>query len=115
MVCRLPAASAVPDWAQRDGMLVSVTRTAEELSIVCPREAVPLGTPREGPWRALRVAGTLDFTQSGVLASMAAPLARGGIALFVVSTYDTDYILVREGDAARAVAVLEGAGHTVER
>ena len=110
-ICRLGPAEAVPQWAQ--GGFSAVTRTAEELSVVCADSAVPEGTRCDRCWRALRVAGTLDFALVGVLASLAAPLAGAGISIFAVSTFDTDYLLVKEENLARACEVLERAGHAL--
>jgi uncharacterized protein len=110
-VVRLAADAAVPAWA-RGGSLVSVTRTADELSIVCPEAAVPAGLPAQRDFRGLRVRGPLDFSAVGVLASLAGPLAAAGVSLFALSTYDTDYLLVRAADLERALAALAGAGHT---
>jgi hypothetical protein len=110
-VCRLPAEAAFPDWAAGD--LVSVTRTAGEMSVVCREDAVPEGTWCERGWRCLRVAGTLDFALVGVLASLLVPLGEAGVSVFAVSTFDTDYLLVRDDDLARATAALRAAGHPV--
>ena len=110
-VVRLAADAAVPEWAQGAGALVSVTRTADELSIVCPEAAVPTDLPAQRGFRGLRVRGPLDFSVVGVLASLAGPLAAAGVSLFALSTYDTDYLLVRAADLERAVAALAGAGH----
>src|SRR5262245_31526060 len=111
-VCRLPADAAIPAWA--DGGLVSVTRTAEELSVVCHEEGVPEDVPCEGGWRCLRVAGTLSFALVGVLASLVGPLADAGVSVFCLSTFDTDYVLFREQDMARAKEALRAAGHSIE-
>ena len=112
-VCRLPASEPVPGWAY-EGDISSVTRTADELSVVCRREGVPAGVSCEADWRCLRVAGTLDFSLTGVLASLASPLAEAGISIFVISTFDTDYLLVKEERLARACEVLAAHGHVVE-
>jgi hypothetical protein len=111
-VCRLDADAALPDWAMR-GPFVSFTRTKDELSVVCSEEAVPEGIRCERGWRCLRVAGTLDFWLVGVLAVLLQPLAAAGVSVFVLSTFDTDYLLVKEGDFPRAAEVLRSAGHTV--
>jgi hypothetical protein len=111
-VCRLPADAAsppVPEYAS----LYSVTRTAEELSIVCPVADAPLGAKVEGGWRALCVQGPLDFGLTGILAALTTPLAAKGVAVFAVSTYDTDYLLVRDHQLDSALTVLRRAGHTV--
>jgi hypothetical protein len=108
-ICRLPAAEAFPSWAT--GEFVAITRTANELSVVCRQEAVPDGVRHEGGWRCLRVVGTLDFTLVGVLASLVLPLAEAGVSVFCISTFDTDYLLVRDLD--RATEALQRAGHSI--
>ncbi len=112
-VCKLPPGSAIPRWATT-GDLFSVTRTVEELSVVCRQEVVPAGTQAEVGWRCLRVAGAMPFTLVGVLASLTRPVAAAGIGVFVVSTFDTDYLFVKEADFRVAVATLRRAGHLVE-
>jgi hypothetical protein len=112
VVCRLPADAAFPAWASGD--LVSVTRTTDELSVVCREDTVPGGVRCERGWRCLRVAGTLDFSLVGVLASLLVPLAGAGVGVFLISTFDTDYVLVREVELARATEALRAAGHAVQ-
>ena len=112
-VARLSPSDEVPGWA-RDGTLSAVVRTAHELTIVCPPAAIPAGVRSEGPFRALAVRGPLDFALTGVLASLAAPLARDGISIFVLSTFDTDLLLVREHDLPAARASLQAAGHGID-
>lgn len=112
-VCRLDAGEPPPEWAA--GPFVSVTRTAAELSVVCPEEVVPPGVRAEGGWRCLRVRGPLGFGMTGVLAGLASPLAASGVSIFVVSTYDTDYLLVQQRDLGRAGDALARAGHSVAR
>jgi GNAT superfamily N-acetyltransferase len=111
-ICRLDAEATLPAWIA-GGSFVSVTRTADELSLVCRQEAVPSGVPCERGWRCLRVADTLDFSLVGVLESLLRPLAEAGISVFVVSTFDTDYLFLREGNFLDAVQVLRQAGHAV--
>jgi hypothetical protein len=111
-VARLPGDEATPAWAT-EGSLSSVTRTAEELSVVCAASAVPAGVRAERGWRCLRVAGRLDLSLTGVLASIAAPLAAAGVSLFAMSTYDTDYVLVRAEALGAAADCLRAAGHEV--
>ena len=111
-VCRLSPDQPIPDWAS--GELLSSTRTPEELSIVCLQANVPSGIRAQRGWRCLRVVGTLDFSLVGVIASLTAPLASGGISVFVMSTFDTDYLLVKESDLESAVAALAAAGHTCQ-
>ena len=112
-VCRLGPRDPVPEWAV-GGPFVSVTRTDAELSIVCREGAVPATAAAERGWRCLRVRGPLGFGMTGILASLASPLASSGVSIFVVSTYDTDYLLVQERDLERAKDALARAGHTVE-
>lgn len=113
-VCKLPPGSAFPAWATA-GDVFSVTRTPEELSVVCRQEAVPAKTQAEVGWRCLRVAGAMPFTLVGVLASLTGPLAVAGVGVFAVSTFDTDYLFVKEAEFSAAVAALRAAGHLVER
>lgn len=114
-ICRLPPDAAVPAWADETLApgFASITRTRDELSIVCSEERVPPGITNSTDWRALRVAGTLDFAVTGILAALAAPLAAAGVSIFALSTYDTDYVLVRQGQLAEAIVALEHAGHRV--
>ncbi|MGA3017372.1 MAG: ACT domain-containing protein [Bryobacteraceae bacterium] len=111
-VCRLGPLDEVPEWAG-GGAFSSATRTSTELSIVCAEGAVPDGIHREGGWRIFQVEGPLDFALTGVLASIAQPLAEAGVSLFAVSTFDTDYVMVRERDVEAAVLALRAAGHRV--
>jgi hypothetical protein len=107
-VCRLEASARVPSWAlELHEAFTSITRTADELSIVCPEEAVPPEIEIEGGWRALKVPGPIAFDEIGVLAGIAAPLAAAGVSIFALSTYDTDYVLVKHGDLERALAALQ--------
>jgi len=91
----------------------SVTRTPSELSIVCDERAVPAGVTEERGWRALVVEGTLVLSDVGVLAELAGPLAAAGIPIFVLSTYETDYVLVPDEAVGTATGALERAGHSV--
>jgi hypothetical protein len=109
-ICRLPPEHPIPGWAQGGGF-VSITRTDEELSIVCPEAAVPDGVVCEKGWRCLRVEGPLDFALTGILASLVSPMARAGISVFAVSTHDTDYLLVRSKDLEEAKTLLRNEGH----
>jgi hypothetical protein len=111
-VCRLEGGSTIPEWATA-GSFFSVTGSPEELSILCPEDRVPQDCKAERGWRGLRVEGPLDFSLIGVLASLTAPLAARGISIFAVSTYDTDYLLVRSGQLEAAREVLREVGHVV--
>ena len=110
-VCRLDPSAPVPDWATSGTTdFCSVTRTPQELSIVCPVDNVPDAVPAERGWRCLRVRGPLDFEQTGIAAALTAPLAAAAVPVLVIATHDTDYLLVREDRLPRATAALEGAG-----
>jgi hypothetical protein len=111
-VCRLDAAAAVPGWAAA-GTFSSVTRTADELSVVCEERLVPEGVKQDGGWRCLKLVGPFDLELTGVLASVLQPLAGAGVSIFAVSTFDTDYVLVRNARLEQAVAALRAAGHQV--
>lgn len=111
-VCRLAATEPIPEWGTR-GPLVSVTRTRDELSVTCAEEDVPSGVTAERGFVALRVEGPLDFALTGIMASVAGPLAEARVSLFAVSTYDTDYVLVKAERLGDAVTALRAAGHEV--
>ncbi|MFO0952581.1 MAG: ACT domain-containing protein [Isosphaeraceae bacterium] len=113
-VCRLPADVTPTDvgWAF-GGTFTSWTRTPDEVSIVCDESSVPGEVRAERGWVALRIAGTLDFGLVGILAELSGVLASAGVSLFAVSTFDTDYLLIRSVDSARAVGALRSAGHSV--
>jgi hypothetical protein len=110
-VCRLGPDAPVPLWAA--GPVTSITRTEEELSVVCAEEAVPPDVRAERGFHCLSVVGPLDFSGVGILASLALPLADAGVSVFVVSTFDTDLLLVRKTLLSTAVAVLRAAGHRI--
>jgi hypothetical protein len=111
-VCRLAADSPLPPWAQRGGF-ISLTRTEDELSTVCAEENISADVRAERGWRCLKLQGPFAFDEIGVLASVTEPLAQAGISLFAISTFDTDYVLVKEADLERASATLREAGHLV--
>ena len=112
-VCRFNQDTPIPAWAL-SGTVFTITRTADELSVVCQQNLVPDGVRCERGWRCLRVAGTMDFSMIGVVASLSTPLAAAGVGIFVISTFDTDYLLVKNDDFSRAVAALRAAGHAVD-
>jgi hypothetical protein len=111
-ICRLNPDAAPPSWSMR-GRFTSVTRTPDELSIICSADDVPDDVVAEREYRALAIRGPLDFSLVGVVAALSAALSAASISIFVVSTYDTDYLFVRGADLDRAVAALRGAGHLV--
>jgi hypothetical protein len=112
-VCRLGASEVIPAWVSGVGF-TSVTRTTEELSIVCEEPLVPADQGRvEREWRALKLEGPIPFDQTGVLSSLLSPLAEAGIGIFAISTFDTDYVLVKSAKLERAIEALRAAGHTI--
>jgi hypothetical protein len=116
-VCRLAADEAIPGWIPgwaTGGPFSSVTRTAGELSIVCAEGLAPEGTKIEAGWRTFQMAGPLEFSLTGILAAIATPLANAGVSIFAVSTFDTDYVMVKEENLAKAVKALRAAGHDVQ-
>lgn len=93
---------------------MSLTRTRDELSVVCAQHLVPNELQAERDWRCLGVVGPLPFALTGILLSLAQPLAEQGISIFAVSTFDTDYLLIKASTLGAAIAALQDAGHTVE-
>lgn len=110
-ICRLPADAAIPDWAR--GGFVTISRTAAELSIVCAQRHVPAGVQQERDKVAFGIAGVVPMTTIGVLASLCGALAAVQVPVFVVSTYDTDYLLVGAAKFAAARTALAGLGHRI--
>ena len=106
-VCRLRNDENIPSWGLACSFC-SVTRTPDELSIVCPQEHAPEGVEAVRGWRSLMVEGRLDFNQVGILSSLTSVLADAGISIFAISTYDTDYLFVRESDLSRSCSLTRG-------
>jgi hypothetical protein len=113
-ISRLAADSPIPAWATQ-GPFFSVTRTGDELSVVTELSRAPVGVQSQPGWRVLKVHGPFVLSEIGVLAALATPLAEAKISLFVVSTFDTDYLLVASETLPAAIAALERAGHTIHR
>ncbi|MDO8452783.1 MAG: ACT domain-containing protein [bacterium] len=111
-VCQLPRESDIPSWATK-GALSSITKTNNELSVVCEQELIPEGVKADKDWRALMVQGPLDFSLVGILANLSSILASAGVSIFAISTYDTDYLLVKEESLEKAIEALSASGHTV--
>ncbi len=111
-IARLDPQEDPPPWAKGEP-LVAVIRTARELTVVCPASGLPSEVPASRGWCALEVQGPLSFDLVGILASLLEPLAREGVSVFALSTYDTDYILVRQEDLEKALRALQAAGHEV--
>lgn len=112
-VCRLDPGSGVPSWALAGSDFLSITRAVDELSIVALESVVPGTVKAERGWRCFRLEGPFPFELTGILTSVADPLRNAGIGIFAISTFDTDYVLVKAGDLGRAITALENAGHTV--
>jgi uncharacterized protein len=113
-ISKLVPDAHLPAWATR-GSFYSVTRTCDELSIIVEEARVPAGTQSQSGWRVLRVHGPFVLSEVGVLASLAAPLADARVSVFVVSTFDTDYLLVTEEQLTSAIVALDRAGHSIHR
>lgn len=113
-LCRMEGNAPWPTPPEGPGFY-SATRTGKELSVVCPAHTAPAGARVQAGFRCLEVEGPFELTSVGVVASVTAPLARTGISVFAMSTYDTDYLLVKEETLEAAVRALETDGHTVRR
>jgi hypothetical protein len=111
-VCRLEKESDIPQWALHEHF-VSITRTTEELSLIAPDALIPAALPHDSGWRPVKVEGPLDLTLYGVLAALITPLAREGISVLAIATYDTDYFLVKETHLEQAVHILRNEGYEV--
>lgn len=109
-ICRLAANTAVPDWALR-GEFFSVTSTVDEVSIVCSEALVPSGVAHDGEWTCLKLEGPFPFSETGILSSFVQPLAEHAIPIFALSTFDTDYVLVKQAWVEKALEALRAAGH----
>ena len=112
-VCRLAPDAPVPGWATGPSPFVTVSRTAEELSITIVQSSVPAEVRCERDYRAFKVRGPLPLNLVGILASIANPLAEAGLSIFAISTFDTDYVLVKAVNLNAAVEALRSAGHMV--
>lgn len=112
-IVRLAPDANVPAWAT-DGEFTSITRTPEELSIVCAADNVPAGINSPHHWMCLKLQGPFPFSQTGVLLSFIEPLSSKGIPIFAISTYDTDYVLIQEEWAGAALNALKHAGHELQ-
>jgi len=111
-VCKLAVTQVVPSWAYQ-GRFLSITKTEEEISIVCSEDNIPDNVVCVRGWRAFKVQGILDFGLVGILANITTALADAGLGIFAISTYNTDYILVKEKDLKSAIAALRNGGHKI--
>lgn len=104
-ICHITKHFPIPEWV-KEAFFSSITRTRDELSIVCPQEKIPKGVMFEKDWRAFRLEGVIDMHSVGVIASLSKPLADAGISIFNVSTYETNYVLVEEKNLEKAKKIL---------
>ena len=112
-IVRLEAGAAIPAWAMA-GEFFSVTRTSDELSIVCDAGRAPNGVKAQRGWRALKVHGPFELSEVGVMAALSSALAAVGVSVFAIATFDTDYLLVNEQQLEAAIEALRNAGHEVD-
>lgn len=112
-IVRLAPDSSIPSWAQKS-QFTSISRTADELSIVCRLENIPADAHSPHRWICLQLRGPFPFTQTGVLLSFIHPLSSNDVPIFAVSTFDTDYVLVPEEYSNKALSVLNRSGHIRE-
>jgi hypothetical protein len=110
----MDSAEPLPPWARpREGEFLSITRTRDELSIIVAQSRAAAAVKCEPNWRAFKVRGPLDFSQVGIIAGLSGALADAGVSIFALSTYDTDYVLVKQGDLDRAASALGRAGYPI--
>ena len=112
-ICSLDKNHPIPLWAT-EGSFFSITHTGNELSIVCNEQSVPHGIKSDKDWKCLKVEGPLDFSLIGIIANISTALAKEEISVFTVSTYDTDYILVKSSLLDKAIAALNKIGHFIK-
>jgi hypothetical protein len=109
-VCRMNAFEGIPEWIL-DTPLSSITRTAEELSIVCPISVAPDQLKYEQDWKCLKIHGPFGFDEVGIISNLTKVLADADISVFVLSTFETDYILVKRLNIEKAAKILSDKGH----
>ena len=112
-ICRLDASASVPAWAEQ-GTFVSVTRTREELTVICPEDRIAPAVEASRDWRAFKLQGPFYLNLVGLLVSVAAPLAQAGVSILPIGTYDTDYVLVRQTQLEAAIRGLRFIGIEVQ-
>jgi len=105
-ICHFDKNSPIPSWAIKENRFSAISKTRDELSIVCPQDKIPGGVLVERDWRAFKVEGPLGFVLTGIVASLSEPLAKAKISIFYISTYETDYLLVKEENLDRATEIL---------
>lgn len=111
-ICRFHPGTPLPKWVQTNSFF-SLTNTPEEVSLVCLMEAIPSDVNADRDWRCFKLQGPFPFSLVGILNSVTVPLAQANLGIFAISTYDTDYILVKKDALSQAVSILTEAGHTI--
>lgn len=111
-VCRLAPDAAIPSWADGPGF-VSISRTYDELSVVCVAERVPASVRHDRPWICFKLVGPFAFEETGIALAVIRPLSEAGIGIFLVSTFDTDYLMIKSPNVSAAINILAAAGHHV--
>ncbi|MBN1806932.1 MAG: ACT domain-containing protein [Sedimentisphaerales bacterium] len=112
-ICSLPNNTPIPGWALKE-LLASITRTDKELTIVCKQDIIPSEIQSGPNWRCFKIDGSFDLNQTGVISSISSPLSDAGISIYVISTYDTDYFLVKEDNLDKTIATLSNSGHNIK-
>ena len=109
-IIRLAPGATIPNWVTK-GDFTSITRTVDELSVVCSMENLPAGLASQPRWTCLKLEGPFAFSQTGILLSFIEPLSYRNVPIFAISTYDTDYVLVQEQHSRSAFDALIATGH----
>ena len=113
-ICRMEPHECVPVWVT-ESPFYAITKTDDELSLVCPQHKVPRKVEADRNWRCLKIQGPMALSQTGVLASLTGPLADARVSVFVISTFDTDYLLIKKKNLLRAIEILRRSGHFVSQ
>ena len=113
-LCRLAPEDAIPSWALSSGFY-TISKTDDELSVVCESQYVPAFIKQDGNWRLLKIAAILDLFLTGITAKFSTALGNAGVNLCVIATYQTDYILVKQEKLQTAITALQDAGFIVQQ
>jgi hypothetical protein len=113
-ICRLKSSESIPPWVLNASGFFALVRTSDELSVVCEENIPPANVRSESGWRMFMVEGPLEFAMTGVLLALVRPLSDAGVSLFAISTFDTDYLMVKEEAVDAAEQALAGAGHSIK-
>ena len=105
-ICHFDKKSPIPDWAKIKSSFNSITRTSEELSIICPQDIIPGGVICEKDWRVFKVKGPLGFVLTGIVAALSKPLAKAKISILYISTYETDHLMVEDRNLEKTKNIL---------